>query len=58
MPKSVAVTSLAIDCKMETDFWKKAIEKEMKNAMPAFEIRDNNMAPIGTAQENRLSCHL
>ena len=57
MPKSVAV-SLAIDRKMETDFWKKAIEKEMKNAMPAFEIRDNNMAPIGTAQENRLSCHL
>jgi hypothetical protein len=51
MPKSVAA-GLAIDRKTGTDFWKKAIEKEAKNIVPAFEFRDDNIAPIAGARKS------
>jgi hypothetical protein len=35
MPKDVT-QALAIDSKTGTDFWRKAIEKEMLNVTPAF----------------------
>jgi hypothetical protein len=38
LPKLVAA-ALAIDLKTGTEFWKKAIENKMKNAMPAFVFR-------------------
>jgi len=44
LPKSVA-EALAIDARTGTDFWRKAIEKEMKNVMPAFEFLDDNEIP-------------
>jgi hypothetical protein len=37
LPKSVK-QALAIDRNMGTNFWKDAIEKEMKNILPAFEF--------------------
>ena len=36
LPHSVQ-EALQIDEEMGTDFWRCAIEKEMKNVMPAFE---------------------
>ena len=54
LPKSVAA-ALAVDRKTGTDFWMKAIEKEMKNVMPAFEFRDGNIVPIGY---NWIDCHM
>ncbi len=41
LPKSVA-QALAIDRKTGTDFWKMAIEKEIRNVFPAFEFLENN----------------
>ena len=37
LPKTVA-EALKIDERTGTDFWRKAIEQEMKNVMPAFEF--------------------
>ena len=54
LPKSVA-ESLAIDRRTGTEFWRLAIEKEMKNVMPAFESRDDNVVPIGYKQ---IPCHM
>jgi hypothetical protein len=42
LPKSVK-QALAINRNMGTSFWKDAIEKEMKNVLPAFEFRDDNV---------------
>ena len=53
-PKSVE-EALAIDRKTQTDFWCKAIEKEMKNVMPAFEFRDNDDTLPGW---KRIDCHM
>jgi hypothetical protein len=48
LPKSVA-QALAIDKRTGTDFWGKAIEKEIQNVFPAFEFlkSDNNQVPPG-----------
>ncbi len=48
LPKSVA-QALAIDKRTGTDFWKKAIEKEIRNVFPVFEFlkSDNNQVPPG-----------
>jgi hypothetical protein len=54
LPKSVAAP-LAIDRKTQTDFWTKATEKKMKNVMPAFEFRDDNIVPIGY---KKIDCHM
>jgi hypothetical protein len=54
LPKSVAA-ALAIDCKTQTDFWTKGMEKEMKNVMPAFEFWDDNIVPISY---KKIDCHM
>ena len=54
LPKSVE-EALAIDRNTQTDFWRKAIEKEMKNVMPAFEFRDDDTPPIGY---KHIKCHM
>jgi hypothetical protein len=40
--------ALEIDQRMGTDFWWKAIEKEMRNVMVAFNICDDGKVPIGS----------
>jgi hypothetical protein len=54
MPKSIQ-EAFAIDRRTGTDFWRKAIEKEMKNIQVAFEFRDDNVVPIGY---KHIQCHL
>jgi hypothetical protein len=41
LPKTVE-RALEIDRETGTDFWRKAIEKEMRNVMPAFEFKDGD----------------
>jgi hypothetical protein len=54
VPSSVR-EALDIDKRMGTDMWRKAIEKEMRNVMVAFYVRDDGKVPIGF---NEISCHL
>jgi len=54
LPKSVK-HALEIDARTGTDFWRKAIEKEMRNVMMAFEFRDDNIVPIGY---KLIECHM
>jgi hypothetical protein len=46
MPKSIK-EALEIDAETGTTFWQDAIGKEIKNAMVAFEFRDDNVMPPG-----------
>ena len=55
LPKTID-EALAIDKETGTDFWRKAIQKEMKNVMPAFKILDDDdKIPIGYTQ---IPCHM
>jgi hypothetical protein len=54
MPKSVK-DALAIDERSGTNFWRLAIEKEMRNVMPAFEFKNDDIVPIGY---KRIDCHM
>jgi hypothetical protein len=55
IPKSIE-EALRIDQETGTDFWCLAIEKEMKNVMPAFKILDEDgKAPIGYKW---IPCHM
>ena len=54
LPHSVE-EALKIDEETGTDFWRKGIEKEMKNVMPAFEFRDDDKMPIGY---ECIRCHM
>jgi hypothetical protein len=54
VPKSVE-QALAIDVRTGTDFWRKAIEKEMRNVQPAFDIREEREPPIGYKE---IKCHM
>ena len=54
LPKSVA-EALEIDRRTGTDFWAKAIGKEMRNVMVAFEFRDDDVVPIGY---KHIDCHM
>ena len=54
LPKSVP-EALEIDKKTGTDFWRRAIEKEMKNVHVAFEIREDGSIPVGFRE---ITCHL
>ena len=47
--------ALRIDKEMGTEFWTKAVEKEMKNIEPAFEFRDNDIMPVGY---QHIDCHM
>ena len=53
-PKSVK-DAMDIDRRTQTNFWRLAIEKEMKNVMPAFEFRDDDKMPIGYKE---IGCHM
>ena len=39
---------------MGTDFWRRAIEKEMKNVLIAFKFLDDDKVPIGY---KHINCH-
>jgi hypothetical protein len=54
LPKSVQ-EALEIDCRTDTTFWHDAIDKEMKNVMPAFEFSDDDRVPIGY---KHITCHM
>ena len=54
MPKSVK-EAYAIDRRTGTDFWRTAIEKEMKNNAAAFEFRDGDVMPTGY---KHIDCHM
>jgi hypothetical protein len=47
--------ALKIDERTGTDFWRKAIEQEMKNVMPAFEFIDGDEAP---KFYKKIDCHM
>jgi hypothetical protein len=50
LPKSVA-QALAIDKKTGTDFWRKAIEKEIRNVFPAFDFIEDDNAKVPPGYE-------
>jgi hypothetical protein len=54
LPKMVQA-AYRINRNTGTDLRRKAIEKEMKNVMFAFEINDNNKVPIGFT---KIDCHM
>jgi hypothetical protein len=54
LPKSVK-QALAINRNTGTRFWTDAIEKEMKNVLPAFEFRDDDVMPPGF---KKIDCHM
>ncbi len=54
LPKTVE-EALAIDERTGTDFWRKAIEKEMRNVQVAFEVREDGVAPVGYKE---ITCHM
>ena len=54
LPKSVE-EALRIDDRTGTDFWRKAIELEMKNVQPAFEFIDGDVVP---KFYKKIDCHM
>ena len=46
LPKTVE-EALEIDRETGTDFWQKAIEKEMKNIRAAYEYSEDGKIPVG-----------
>jgi hypothetical protein len=54
LPKSLKQVH-AIDRNTGTRFWTEAIEKEMKNVLPAFEFRDDDVMPLGF---KKIDCHM
>jgi hypothetical protein len=47
--------ALRIDKETGTEFWLRAIDKEMKNIEPAFEFRDDDVMPVGY---QHIDCHM
>jgi Reverse transcriptase (RNA-dependent DNA polymerase) len=54
MPKSVK-DALTLDAQAGTTLWRDAIAKEMKNVMPAFKFRDDDVIPPGYT---KIDCHM
>jgi hypothetical protein len=54
LPKTVE-EAMQIDRETGTNFWQKAIEKEMKTIMIALEFKDNDVMPIG---HRKIDCHM
>ena len=54
LPKMVK-EALEIDRQMGTDFWRKAIKKEMKNVMPAFQFTEDGKILI---RYKHIDCHM
>ena len=44
-----------MDAESGTNYWTKAIEKEMRNVLSAFEFRDDDKMPIGY---ECIRCHM
>jgi hypothetical protein len=54
IPRTIA-RALEIDKETGTDYWRKGIEKEMKNNKSAFEVRENGSVPPGY---KKITCHM
>jgi len=54
LPKSVT-EALEIDVRTGTTFWRDAIEKEMRNVLPAFKFDDHDAVPVGY---KKITCHM
>jgi hypothetical protein len=54
LPKSVE-EALGINREMGTNFWQKAIEKEMKTIECAYEFKDDNKMPV---RHQYINCHM
>jgi hypothetical protein len=54
LPKSIK-EALRIDRETRTNFWQKAIEKEMKAIERAFEFKDDDKMPVG---HQHIDCHM
>jgi hypothetical protein len=54
LPKDVG-HALEIDKRTNTSFWRDAIDKEMKNIIPAFQFTDNDVIPVG---HKFITCHI
>ena len=54
LPRTVE-HALAIDRRTGTDFWRKAIEKEMRNVRVALDVREDGKVPVGYKE---IMCHL
>ena len=54
LPKSVK-EALEIDRETGTDYWQKAIEKEMRNVRVAFEFDDDDKVPVA---HKEINCHM
>jgi hypothetical protein len=55
--KSIA-EAYRIDERTGADFWAKAIAKEMRNVMPAFEFTDDNKIPKGYSYMTVATWHI
>jgi hypothetical protein len=55
LPKSISEALKVNRDTGTTDFWRKAVDKEMKNVMPAFKFRDDNQVPVGF---KHIDCHM
>lgn len=53
LPKTVE-EALEIDRRTGTDFWQKAIEKELHNVAVAFEVQEDGTVPVGYKE---IPCH-
>ena len=54
LPKTVA-EALRMDRESGTDFWQRAIEKEMNNISCAFDFPADGKAPVGF---QKIDCHM
>ncbi len=54
VPRTVE-EAFAIDKRTGTNFWREAIDKEMRNVRVAFDIRNDGQVPVGYKE---ISCHL
>jgi hypothetical protein len=54
LPKSVE-QALAIDSRLGTTYWRDAINKEMRNVLPAFKFNDDDKVPVG---HKFIKCHM
>jgi len=54
LPKTVQ-QALEIDSHTGTTFWHDAIDKEMKNVLPAFKFTDDDQIPVGF---KHITCHM
>ena len=54
LPKTIK-EALQINKETDTNFWREAIDKEMRNIMVAFDFSDNDVIPVG---HSKLTVHM